>query len=115
MKLTVNIHPVTLTVNSKSEALNKVQGFGIVTFSADGNYLTAYDDRKNKFAVVVNYQKVNRKTRQVKNVNTGKTKSTVLRKKHWIVRRYDISIDLLRLAGLKVIQMPRYFKIESRG
>jgi len=114
MKIKVNIKPIVATVTSKREAVSRVSNWGISTFSTYGNYIAPLHDKDYNFAIVANYQLTNRKTKQVKNLKTGKTKSTVIRKKSWTVRIYLIPIELLKIANLKVIQKVRHFELVSR-
>jgi hypothetical protein len=114
MKIKINIKPeVIFTAKSKNEAKNKVYSYGMVTSSSYGSYITPHS-RKDNFAIVANYQVSNRKTHQVKSHRTGKTKSTIIRKKLWTVRVYQIPIELLRIGDLVVKQLPRHFEITSR-
>ncbi|MFA5207396.1 MAG: hypothetical protein WC428_01950 [Candidatus Paceibacterota bacterium] len=114
MKITIKIQPMILTATSKKEAISKVNAYGVLTFSNYGRYLNGYSERKNDIAIVANYQVQNRKTKQVKNLKTGKTKSIILREKLWTVRVYRIPIELLKIGNLVVLQRHRYFEIVSK-
>ena len=80
-----------------------------------GSYLTGYNDKKGDFAIVANYQLINRKTEQKKNKETGITiRSTIVRKKSWTVRVYFIPVELLKIGDLVVTQKARHFDISPR-
>lgn len=114
MKIMIEIKPFVFTARYKADAVSKVLRNGIPTFSNYGKYIAPYDAR-NEVAVVANYQVQNRKTKQKKNVKTGKTSSTIVHKKLWTVRVYRIPIDLLKAGNLVVTQKARHFEIRSKS
>ncbi|MOA70389.1 hypothetical protein D3C78_1992350 [compost metagenome] len=48
-----------------------------------------------------------------KGKNKGKVESVVVREAHWEAYVYKFDIDLLKLAGLKLVQYERNFRLEK--
>ena len=109
MKISVKFRPEIIRGTEKSFINARIHG--ILTFSSTGNYVRSYDQ---KFAIVVNYVKFNRKTQQTRNAFQDKTSSVIVRPKHWIGYVYRIPIAFLESGKLKVKQNCRNFSIVSK-
>lgn len=105
MRLNINVKPIMYIGNSKMDIQRKLRGYGL-TISNFGTYISS-DDNKN--AIVINYHKVNRKTKRTK-TKTG-YKSKVINTAHWVGYVYHFNLDLLKATNLKVIQKSRNFEI----
>ena len=69
-------------------------------------------DCKFEYAYVYEkHRKVVSRTKIKSGKNKGKSKSEVIQPNHWIGYRYQFSKELLKLAGLKVEQGARTFKL----
>lgn len=85
-------------------------------YQAFGSLYSGFVSRDGKTVFGVNYEKFRRKTerRVVTNgKNKGKIESVVVREAHWEAYVYRFDLELLRLAGLKLIQGSRNFRLES--
>lgn len=68
------------------------------------------------FKCFYNLTKQNKKTKQVKNKETGKTTSTIIKKKKWVAYLYYIPSPMLEMTGSysKLIQNTRNFTTTKR-
>lgn len=85
-------------------------------YQAFGSLYSGLVSRDGKTVFGVNYEKFRRKTERrvvTKGKNKGKTESVVTREAHWEAYVYRFDVELLRLAGLKLIQGTRNFRLES--
>lgn len=110
MKISVKFKPYVIKGLNKSDIKRKING--IQTFSSIGNFVQSYN---NEFAIVVNYVKFNRKTKQTRNAFQDKTSSTIVRSKHWIGYVYHIPINFLTVSRMKVIQNCRNFQVVPKA
>jgi hypothetical protein len=109
MNISVKFRPQPIKGLNKSDVERHIHG--IPTFSSQGNFVQSYC---KEFAIVVNYVKFNRKTKQTRNAFQDKTSSTVVRQKHWIGYVYRIPISFLIASKLKVKQNCRNFQVVSK-
>lgn len=125
MEIKVKVSPKKVYGSRKEELLSRVLGSHAWCIT-EGSiaHRPLFGDKKYTSIRVYNLHKVNAKYRQIKyktsNPKTGavkgRTKKTELvRKGEWIAYVYDLDIQLLRLAGLKVRQGTRNFTFEKVG
>lgn len=106
MILSKKFKPSRVSASTKDAVLSKLgRNRCWCSSSLYGHYRAANSDS----VIVYNLQKINMKTKQKK--VKGKTKSTIIRKKEWIMHYYYIPFKLLEALGLKVEQYNRNFKI----
>lgn len=109
MILFKKLKPSRVTASTKDGVLSKLgRNRCWCSSSLHGHYRAATDDS----VIVYNLQKVNMKTKQRK--VKGKTVSTIVRKKEWIMFYYYIPFKLLEALNLKVEQGNRNFKLIER-
>lgn len=121
MKLVIKLTPIATIASTDKYALqNKVSNYGIWTFTNHGCYRSPQsysnsfnNDIDNDVAIVVNYQLVNKKTKQTKNRRTGYTSSVIIRKKLWTARVYRIPVSVLKYGGLRVDQKSWHFEFSK--
>lgn len=125
MEIKVKVSPKKVYGSRKEELLSRVLGSHAWCIT-EGSiaHRPLFGDKKYTSIRVYNLHKVNAKYRQIKyktsNPKTGavkgRTKKTELvRKGEWIAYVYDLDVQLLRLAGLKVRQGTRNFTFEKVG
>ena len=108
MNLIMNIKPTKYVSDNKESLIERYQLYGFCISSQFGQHY--YRDDKN-YIYVANFQKLNKKTKQVQKVINGKniTTSKIIRKKQWIIFVYRIPKNWLIAANKKVIQKTRNF------
>jgi hypothetical protein len=109
MNIIIRLKPRVYTAKSKSGLISKLP-FGFPTISTYGNYLSS--NSRVPIAIVYNMTKVNKKTKQIKDSHNNTIKSIVIREKMWTANVYEIELDLLNIAKLKVIQELNNFKFK---
>lgn len=112
MELHFKIKPTIVRARSKEGIDSKYYG-KCLTFSSYGNYRLA-DYGGEECALVINYVKVNRKTKQLRFKNGKYKSSTVVREKEWIGYVYYFPISLLKVMNLEVKQKVNNFEIKKR-
>lgn len=120
MVLFVNVKPSVVKASTFAQLQSKLPSGS--TYGSDGNYSSywgSFYGNNKEFAYVYNVRKENKKTKQIKYVRGEKKnrtkKSEIIRRKQWIANVYKFDLNLLRAAGLKVIQEGRTFKIVKRN
>jgi hypothetical protein len=115
MILKLNIKATKIQGQSKSELMDRLHMYGYTVSSKYGSYYGSMNDR-DEYILVANFQKVNKKTKQVKKNIKGKIKtvSTIIRRAHWIAYYYRIPKAWLEASGSKVEQRSRNFVIKNK-
>jgi hypothetical protein len=107
MVLKLNIKPRIVKSSTKEGIKNFINrlSYSICRY---GNYVVSSD---GKNAVVINYEMVNKKTKQVR--KNGNTVSKIVRRKEWTGYVYYIPINVLHIMNISVKQNTRNFVIKS--
>lgn len=112
MRIKLKVDPMKTTARGKYDLLSKIQSramcrsFGkhydnaLMPFSGNDNFVRAYSIEKRRKVVV----------RSAPNKKDKKT-STVVSPAHWVGHYYDIPVNVLKYANLKVVQHERYFEL----
>ena len=112
MILKLKIFPYKIEDRSKVNLQNRLKFYGYTV----NNYGSYYDDLYNKDTIrVVNFQKVNKKTKQTQKVVNGKniTTSKIIRDAHWVAYYYYIPKTWLAATNSRVEQRSRNFIIKK--
>ncbi len=117
MNFELKIKPNTYTASTKDGLIDKMKAYG---WSSGGGRTFSYStysassigrDSDKKITVFV-FEKHRQKTKQVK-TKDNKTKSTIVKKAHWIGYKYEIPFSLVEAFGLEVIQHSRNFTLRK--
>lgn len=111
MKIEIHVKTMRVTASSKPAIIARIKGNLVQTFGTYGNYLSGIA-QTNKTVRVYNIEKRNKKVSR-KRIGE-KTVSKVLYASHWMGYYYDIPVNLLELANLRVEQHTRHFTISKR-
>lgn len=109
MRLYIDVKPSKYTANSRAEIIRKLPVSGY-TISRYGNY---YAEDKD-YVYAVNFQKFNKKTKQTKSKTSGKTTSTIIRRKHYVAYVYRLPKVWLAETKKEVKQDRTHFRLVSK-
>lgn len=111
MQISVKIDPIYFECSTKADILSKITKNHLFVISSTwGNCFI--NIRKTNEIRVYNIQKHRRKVIQRKDQNNN-TMSTIVSRSKWVGYVYDIPIDLIRSANLKVNQKTRNFVLSK--
>jgi hypothetical protein len=115
MNINLKFRPVRVTGSSRSTVMSAISGGHVYTMGSNGIYLAPYPGRDSGTIRVYNLEKHRKKVEIVLNRKTKKPSRRVVTPAHWVGHYYDLPLDLLRTAGLKVNQHTRYFEITAKN
>ena len=113
MELHFKIKPRIVKATSR-EGLESKIGFYGRTYGSYGDGYLSCKYNGEECALVVNYEKVNRKTKQIRYKNGKYKSSEVVKEKQWIGYAYYFPISLLKVMNLKVVQNRNNFELKKR-
>lgn len=115
MKLILDIKPIRTTSSTHDGVLEAIRTNHYFCIGSLGNYLQPYPNQNRDTVRVYNLEKRRKRVERYRTRGKKATQSRVIKPAHWVGYYYDIPAQVLKMAGVKVSQTPRFFRFDRIG
>ena len=115
MNLNLKFRPVKVTGSSRNQVMNAISGGHISCAGSQGTYLSPYARYERDTIRVYSLEKRRKRVETVLDRKTKKRSRQVIAPAHWVGHYYDLPLNLLKTAGLRVVQRTRHFEITAKS